>query len=70
MSLYSELKENGSRNFKIRLEANIDPCATCIVKDEKALEHCKGCSENVKDEKDLEHGKGCSENKGIRSMVA
>jgi hypothetical protein len=43
MSLYSNLREANSSCFNVRLEANIDLCETCIVKNEKSLEHCGDC---------------------------
>jgi len=38
MTIYEDFKPK-----KVKIFSNIDPCSTCIVKDEKSVEHCGDC---------------------------
>jgi len=46
MSLYRELRKENSRCLRVKVEANIDPCASCVVKDCKSIYHCGKCPYN------------------------
>ena len=46
MSLYETLKKSRPDMFRVRLEANSNPCEHCIVRDEKSPEHCDSCLVN------------------------
>ena len=43
MSLYETLRNENKRQFRIRVEANIDPCENCIVEFSEDSEHCRDC---------------------------
>lgn len=46
MSIYESLRKSRPRSFRVYLEANIDPCFTCVVKDARSPEHCNECFVN------------------------
>lgn len=54
MSIYDREKKRNPRNFRVSVDAIIDPCANCILKDERPHEDCLDCPVNP-DKKKKDH---------------
>lgn len=51
MSLYETLRKENDRNFRIRVNADIDPCERCVVDFDEYSEHCRDCPVNIERKK-------------------
>lgn len=52
MSIYEKMRKENSRSFRVKVEANIDLCSSCVFKNARSPEHFDPCSVNL-DKRDI-----------------